>query len=58
LAVTTATDLGVSTPVILAGVGGAGVLAAEPPPLHPHNDPADTKNKSTHVSVFISRSPG
>jgi hypothetical protein len=52
VAVTTATDLGVSTPLIFAGVGGAGV-AEEEPPLHPDNDPADTKNKSTHASVFI-----
>jgi len=51
--VTTETDFGVSTPVITAGGGGIGVLAADPPPLHADIEPAASKVKSAHVRVFF-----
>jgi hypothetical protein len=55
LAVTTATDLGVSTPVMAAGADGvAGAVARLP---HADSIPA-SKVKSAHTDIFMIRSPG
>jgi hypothetical protein len=47
----------VSTPATAAGGVGAGALAADLPPPHPHSEPPASNTKSAHVSVFMSRSP-